>query len=150
MALPPGARVQILSPVVRGRKGAYRKELDAFRQKGYTRARIDGEMVDLADDIELARQTRHDIDIVVDRLIIKDRILVRLAESLETALKLSDGLVTIHALVPKQVERATRAGVAALALERLRGLRYFVPRACASHVLVQQPRRRVQGLQRPR
>jgi excinuclease ABC subunit A len=95
LSLGEGTRVQLLAPIVRGRKGSYRKEIDDLRRRGYVRARIDGEMVDLDDDLRVARQARHDIDVVVDRLIVKESVRGRLAESLATALELADGLVVI-------------------------------------------------------
>ena len=98
LTLEPGRKVQILAPVVRGRKGSYRKELDAFRRKGFVRARIDGTLVDLGEPIELARQRRHDIDVVVDRLVVREQIRGRLSESIETALDLASGLVKVDIL----------------------------------------------------
>jgi len=98
LALEHGRKVQILAPVVRGRKGSYRKELDDFRRKGFVRARIDGALVDLADDIELARQRRHDIDVVIDRLVVRDEIDSRLSESIQTAVDLASGLVKLDLL----------------------------------------------------
>ena len=89
------SRVQVLAPVIRGRRGEYRKELDSFRRQGFVRVRIDGRMRDLAEDITLAKGVRHQIDVVVDRLIVKPSARSRLAESLETALKLSGDLVRI-------------------------------------------------------
>jgi excinuclease ABC subunit A len=95
MAMAEGTRFQVLAPVVRGRKGQYKKELERFRRDGFVRARIDGEIVDLADEIELARGARHDIEIVVDRLVAKPSIRTRLTESLATALRLADDLALI-------------------------------------------------------
>ncbi|MCP5041845.1 MAG: excinuclease ABC subunit UvrA [bacterium] len=94
-ALAPRTRVQLLAPVVRGRKGAYKKEVDEFRRKGFVKIRVDGVMLDLADDIRIARTKVHDIDVVVDRFVLKDGIEQRLMESLETALKLGDGMVKV-------------------------------------------------------
>ncbi|MCG8590520.1 MAG: excinuclease ABC subunit UvrA [Proteobacteria bacterium] len=95
LQLGDGERVQVLAPVVRGRKGSYRPELDRFREQGFVRVRIDGELLDLADDIRLVKSRRHDIDVVVDRIAVHARARGRLAESLETALRLADGLVKI-------------------------------------------------------
>ena len=95
LALPEGTRIQILAPVVRGRKGQYKKELDQFRRDGFVRVRIDGEIHELADEIEIARAARHDIEIVVDRLIVKNAARARLSESLATALRLADDLALI-------------------------------------------------------
>src|SRR5574338_874173 len=96
-SLPEGAKFQILSPLVRGRKGEYRKELLEMRKAGYVRARVDGELVDLADDITLDKQKKHNIEIVVDRLVMKpgDALMRRVADSVETSLKLAGGLVGV-------------------------------------------------------
>ena len=95
--LPEGMKFQILAPIVRGRKGEYRKELLDMRRAGYVRARIDGKIVDLGEDISLNKQKKHTIEVVVDRLIMKtgDTLSRRLAESVESALKLADGLVGV-------------------------------------------------------
>jgi excinuclease ABC subunit A len=95
MQLSPGARVQVLAPLVRGRKGEYRKELEELRRQGYTRARVDGEVRELTEKIELDKMKNHTIEAVIDRLIIKLGIEKRLADSLETAMHLAEGLVTI-------------------------------------------------------
>ncbi|MHA7838834.1 MAG: excinuclease ABC subunit UvrA [bacterium] len=95
LALPEGTRIQILAPVVRGRKGRYKKELDRFQRDGFVRARIDGEIRELGEEIELARSARHDIEIVVDRLVVKPEGRGRLSESLATALRLADDLALI-------------------------------------------------------
>jgi excinuclease ABC subunit A len=95
LALGDGARVQVLAPVVRGRKGEYKKELEAFRRQGYARARIDGAIVELGDDLVIARSARHDIDLVIDRIAVRETARARIAESIETALRLAGGLVTI-------------------------------------------------------
>ena len=95
LGLPEGTRLQVMAPIVRGRKGQYKKELDQFRRDGFVRARIDGEMVDLAEAPELAKGKRHDIEIVVDRLVVKPSIRARLSESLATALRLADDLALI-------------------------------------------------------
>ena len=90
-----GTRVQVLAPIVRGRRGSYRKGLDDLRRRGYVHVRIDGEMHDLADEITLARGRRHDIEVVVDRIVVKERVRERLAQSLEAALELADGLTLV-------------------------------------------------------
>ena len=96
-ALPEGSKFQILAPIVRGRKGEYRKELLDMRRAGYVRARVDGELVDLGDDIVLDKQKKHTIEIVIDRLVMKagDGLMRRLADSVETSLKLTGGLVGV-------------------------------------------------------
>ncbi len=93
--LSEGSRVAILAPVVRGRRGSYRKELESFRKQGFVRVRIDGEVRDLAGEISLKRQARHDIDVVVDRLQVNARVHARLRESLAMALELADGLARL-------------------------------------------------------
>jgi len=95
--LAEGTKFHILAPIVRGRKGEYRKELLDMRQAGYVRARIDGKLVDLADDIALDKQKKHTIEIIVDRLVMKagDALMRRLADSVETSLKLAGGLVGV-------------------------------------------------------
>jgi excinuclease ABC subunit A len=95
MTLPEGTRIQVLAPIVRGRKGQYKKELDRFRRDGFVRARIDGVMVDLGEDVEITRGARHDIEIVVDRVVIKESVRRRLSESLSTTLRLADDLALI-------------------------------------------------------
>jgi excinuclease ABC subunit A len=93
--MEPGTRLSILAPVVRGRKGEYSRLLSEVRRKGYARARVDGELLDLEDDIRLERYQRHDIEVVVDRLVIKEGVRRRLADSLETALDLGEGMVIV-------------------------------------------------------
>ncbi len=98
--LPEGAKFQILAPIVRGRKGEYRKELLDMRRAGYVRARIDGRMADLGEELPLDRQKKHTIEVVVDRLVMKagapgDPLSKRMADSVEAALKLADGLVGV-------------------------------------------------------
>ena len=94
-ALKPDERVMVLAPVVRGRKGEYKKDLEKYAKQGYLRARVDGELVSLDEPVPLDRRKNHTIEIVVDRLLLKGGIAQRLEKSVETALKLSGGLVTI-------------------------------------------------------
>ncbi|TKB61458.1 MAG: excinuclease ABC subunit A [Nitrospira sp.] len=95
--LPEGSKFQLLAPIVRGRKGEYRKELLDMRRAGYVRARIDGHLVDLDEEITLDKQKKHTIEIVVDRLVMKpgEALTRRLADSVETSLKLAGGLVGV-------------------------------------------------------
>jgi len=95
--LPEGSKFQLLAPIVRGRKGEYRKELLDMRRAGYVRARIDGQLVDLDEDITLDKQKKHTIEIVIDRLVMKpgEALTRRLADSVETSLKLTGGLVGV-------------------------------------------------------
>ncbi len=93
--LPEGQRVMILAPIVRGRKGEFKKELERLQKSGFTRARIDGEMVTLDEDIKLDKRRNHTIEVVVDRLLIKEGIAQRLEESVRTASKLTEGIVLV-------------------------------------------------------
>lgn len=95
MELEIGTRIQVLAPVIRGRKGEYVKLLQDFEKEGFVRVRIDGEVYEITDDIEIDRKKKHNIDIIVDRLVIKPDIRNRLAESVETALKHANNLVAI-------------------------------------------------------
>jgi len=95
IALGDGTRLQILAPVIRGRKGEHRKELRELSKQGFVRVRVDGEMRELADEIAIAKQSKHDIDVVVDRVVAQDEARKRIAESIETAVRISGGLVTI-------------------------------------------------------
>ena len=95
MELPEGSKIMVEAPVVRGRKGEYVKELASYRKSGYVRVKIDGSVYDLGEEIRLDKNIKHNIGVVVDRLVVKEGILKRLAESLETALRLADGLVVI-------------------------------------------------------
>lgn len=92
-ALGDGAKVQILAPVVRSRKGEYRAQFESYKKQGFVRVRVDGENRTLDEDIVLDKQIKHNISVVVDRIVIKDNIQQRLYDSLETAIKLADGLV---------------------------------------------------------
>ncbi|MCL2697946.1 MAG: excinuclease ABC subunit UvrA [Oscillospiraceae bacterium] len=95
LVLPQGTKIQVLAPIVRGRKGEYQKELDQIRKQGYVRVRIDGSIYDLSEKIKLDKNIKHDIEVVVDRLVIKPDIKSRLSESLETAGSLTDGLIFV-------------------------------------------------------
>ena len=95
MALPEGTRLYLLAPVVRGRKGEYRKELAEWQKAGFTRLRIDGEMYGIEEAPALDKKFKHDIEVVVDRLAVKEGIETRLADSFEQALKLADGLAYV-------------------------------------------------------
>ncbi len=96
MTLPPGAKLTLLAPMIRGRKGEYKKELNQLRKEGFTRVVLDGVVRDLADDIEMDKKKKHDIDIVVDRIVVKEGVQRRLADSLETALHHADGVVKVE------------------------------------------------------
>ena len=103
MTLEEGTKIQILAPVVRGRKGEYTKQLEAYQKEGFVRVRIDGENYELSDDIELDRKKKHNIELVVDRLVIKPDIISRLTESVEIALKHADKMVLIDVRGGKEI-----------------------------------------------
>jgi excinuclease ABC subunit A len=98
LALPAGTRLLVLAPVVRGRKGEYRKLFFDLRRQGYTRVRVNGAVRELGEDIELDKHRKHTIEVVVDRLVVRDTLGARLADSLETSLRLADGVVQVEAL----------------------------------------------------
>ncbi|SNB47536.1 excinuclease ABC subunit UvrA [Geobacter sp. DSM 9736] len=98
LGLPDGTKLSLLSPMIRGRKGEYRKELNQLRKDGFVRVVIDGTPFDLNDEITLDKNKKHDIDIVVDRLIVKEGIGRRLSDSLETALSHAEGIVKVEIL----------------------------------------------------
>ncbi len=106
LELPEGTRFAVLAPIVRGRKGEYEGLLDDIVRQGFTRARVDGDMIDLTegrDEIKLARYEQHTIEIVVDRLVVRDNVKRRLTDSLETALRLAEGVIEIQ-IVPREGE----------------------------------------------
>ncbi|RYD29647.1 MAG: excinuclease ABC subunit A, partial [Sphingomonadales bacterium] len=92
LAQEEGTRLYLLAPMVRGRKGEFKKELIELQKKGFQRVRINGEFYDIADAPELDKKFKHDIDVVVDRIVVRGDIGARLADSLETALRLADGI----------------------------------------------------------
>ena len=98
MKLPERSRIQLLAPLVRGKKGQHVKLLDGIRRDGYVRVRIDGEMMELSEEIDLDKNKKHTIEVVVDRLIIRDGIQKRLADSLETVLSLGGGLAVVDVI----------------------------------------------------
>jgi excinuclease ABC subunit A len=98
MLMPNDERVNVLAPIVRGRKGEFKKELAAYRAKGFTKARVDGQLRSLDEDLKLDRRRNHTIEIVVDRLILKAGVERRLTESVEIALNLADDVVVINTL----------------------------------------------------
>ena len=95
LVMDGGSRLMILAPIARGKKGEYKKELANLAKSGYVRVKIDGEMRELGEDIELDKQVKHTISVVVDRLVLKEGVEKRLADSLENALKLADGIVIV-------------------------------------------------------
>ena len=95
MVLPEGEKIIVLSPVIRGKKGEFKKELQQFQKEGFVRARLDNKLIDLADEINIDKNKKHTLEIVVDRLVIKKNIKKRLADSLQTALNCSNGIAVI-------------------------------------------------------
>ena len=105
MALPEGQRFILLSPVVRGKKGRHEKVLADAKRSGFARVRVDGSIYDLTEKIELDKNSKHTVDIVVDRLVMKDGLRQRLGDSVETALRTSDGRVTVQLVGEGNAER---------------------------------------------
>jgi len=97
LAQAPGTRLLVLAPVVRGRKGEYKKLFFDLQRQGYTRVRVNGAVRELGEEIELDRKRKHTIEVVVDRLVVRENLGARLADSLETALRLADGVVLVEA-----------------------------------------------------
>ena len=95
MSLPEGSKILVTAPFARGKKGEFQKEFDNLRKSGYVRVKVDGEVRELSEDIKLEKNIKHNISVVVDRLVVKDGIEKRLTDSLETALKLADGIAVI-------------------------------------------------------
>ena len=102
MALGEGTRIQVMAPVIRGKKGEYAKIFEDARKSGYVRVRVDGSMYDLSEEIKLEKNIKHSIEVVVDRLILKPDVVHRLSDSAETAAALSGGLVLINVLNPER------------------------------------------------
>jgi len=96
LALPEKTRLYLLAPVVRGRKGEYRKEMLEFQKKGFQRVKVDGAFYEIGDAPVLDKKLKHDIDVVVDRIVLRPDIAARLSESLETALELADGIAIVE------------------------------------------------------
>ena len=107
MALEAGTKIQVLAPVIRSKKGEFIKQLEEYQKEGFVRVRIDGQVYELSDDIELDRKKKHEIELVVDRLVIKEDIRSRLTESVETALKHADNLVLIDVVGQKAILYST-------------------------------------------
>ena len=160
MTLDEGTRFMVCAPVVRGRKGEYGKLLDVMRAQGYARAVIDGELRRLDESIELDKKFKHDISIVVDRLVMKEGLRKRLAESLEAASQLADGILEIEILRSRRLggdagRRRGAGGRGALRSERRQArrgpglqrevrvpeLRHLDARARAADLLLQLPAR---------
>ena len=107
LALPEGTRIQVMAPIVRQRKGTYQKELDSARRSGYVRARVDGNMYELTEEIKLEKNYKHTIEIVVDRLSVKPEIRSRLADSIETCCAMTGGLVVVDVVGGEEMPALT-------------------------------------------
>lgn len=103
MSLEEGTKIQVLSPVIRGKKGEYKKMLEDFQKEGFVRVRVDGQMYELTDDIEIDRKKKHNIELIVDRLVVKENIRTRLTESIEISLKYGNNLVVIDIPDDKEI-----------------------------------------------
>jgi excinuclease ABC subunit A len=118
MALPEGSRHYLLAPVVRGRKGEYRRELLEWQKAGFTRVRIDGTFYEIDEAPALDKKYKHDLEVVVDRIVVRDGIQTRLADSFETALKLADGLAYLDPADPAPEPAGTEKTGVAEALDK--------------------------------
>ncbi|MBP3309504.1 MAG: excinuclease ABC subunit UvrA [Ruminococcus sp.] len=103
MNLPEGTRIQLLAPIVRGRKGQYTKELEGARKSGFVRVRIDGIMYELSEEIKLDKNKKHNIEIIVDRLVVKEGIKSRITDSLETVFSLTEGLAIVDVIGGEEI-----------------------------------------------
>ena len=147
LALPDRTRLYLLAPVVRGRKGEYRKEIADYMKRGFQRLKIDGQFYEIADAPTLDKKFKHDIEVVVDRIVVRPDMAARLAESFETALDLADGLAVAEFADTAEGESEPRrimfSSKFACPVSRLHH-----PRDRAQAVLVQQSVRRLSGLRR--
>ncbi len=147
--LPEKTRGYLLAPVVRGRKGEFRKEMAEWQKRGFQRVKVNGEFFEIADAPLLDKKFKHDIDVVVDRIVIRPDLGARLADSLEQALELADGIAVFEYADEKEENGDARRDHL-LRQIRLPRLRLHHPRDRAAAVLVQQPVRRLPGLRRAR
>jgi excinuclease ABC subunit A len=111
LTLPGGTRLLVLAPIVRGRKGEYKKLFFDLQRQGYSRVRVNGTVRELGEDIDLDKNRKHTIEVVIDRLIVRDNLGPRLADSLETALRLADGIVQVEPLVGTDGEGRTEGRI---------------------------------------
>ena len=111
LELPEGTRIQVLAPVVRGRKGEFKKELDEYRKQGFVRIRIDDEIYDLSDEINLEKNKKHQIELIVDRLVIREDIRSRLTESIETSLNTAENMVVISIMQKEDINLENYSGI---------------------------------------
>ncbi len=103
LELPEKTRIQILAPIVSGKKGAHKKTLEGIKKEGYVRVRIDGDMYDIGDEIELEKNKKHSIDIVIDRIVVKEGVTSRLFDSIESALRLAEGYAVVDVIGDKEL-----------------------------------------------
>ncbi|MGB5822451.1 MAG: excinuclease ABC subunit UvrA [Proteocatella sp.] len=108
MAIENGSKIQIIAPVVRGKKGRHEKVLDAIKNEGFIRIRVNGENYEIGDEITLEKNKKHDIDVIVDRIVMKDTVESRLNDSIETALKLTEGLVIANIIDGEEILFSTK------------------------------------------
>lgn len=135
MELPEGSRIQLLAPVVRGRKGEHVKLLESAKKAGYVRARVDGIVYDLDEEIKLEKNIKHSIDIVVDRLVVKDGIQSRMVDSIESILNQAEGLMTVEVVSwPEGIEqkdgRPVLEGASALTIDENNEIHFSSNFAC--------------------
>ena len=116
LALPEGSRIQVLGPIVRGRKGEYRQLFEDLRRQGFARVRVDGSVYEIGEDIPLDKNKKHWIEVVVDRIITRPDVKTRLADSLETSLKLGQGIVYVDVLEEDANAQTRKPGNARKAL----------------------------------
>ena len=143
MTLPEGTKFMVLAPVVRGRKGEYGKLFEELRAEGFTRVKVDGELRRLEEDIDLDKKYKHDISVVVDRLVMRPDLRKRLADSIETAVARAEGLVDIE-------DGRVRRGHHLLGPLHVPPLRHLDAGARAADVLLQLAARRLPALHRAR
>ncbi|HEV8339165.1 MAG TPA: excinuclease ABC subunit UvrA [bacterium] len=133
LLLPEESRIQVLGPIVRGRKGEYRQLFDDLRRQGFVRVRVDGSVYDLSEEIPLDKNKKHNIEVVVDRIVVRPDVKTRLADSVETALKLGQGIVYVHVL-PNGEGAEVRSPASKASL--LAGDRPSAPRQAGEEMLV--------------
>ena len=147
MAMPEGTRLLLLAPVVRDRKGEYRKELAELQRRGFTRVKVDGTLYEIGDVPSLNRKTKHEIEAVVDRIVVRDGIAPRLADSFETALALSDGVVYAeHADAKGQTGASAPCSRRALPVRCPASRSRRSSRGCSASTAPTVPVRRAMGL----
>ena len=130
MTLSAGTKLTLLAPMIRGRKGEYKKELNQLRKEGFTRVVLDGTVRELADDIEMDKKKKHDIDIVVDRIVVKEGVQRRLADSLETALHHAEGVVKVEVVSPQTSEVLETSEVSRIRHQKPQTLLFSEKLAC--------------------